>query len=137
MAENIAGGIFADLAAHLKPDRGMEESIIMARCVGIAEWTRTLNYQSAWSRWVGEEKDSGMQCPSRYTSDQQGASRQLECEPRDMPSFNPPASFRRSSSCVFSQQCVSSSSAGRGLGKHSIKCPPPFFVKTYLPCKEK
>ena len=56
MAENIAGGIFADLAAHLKPDRGMEESIIMARCVGIAEWTRTLNYQSAWSRWVGRRE---------------------------------------------------------------------------------
>ena len=55
MAENMAGGIFADPSAHLKPDRGMEESIIMARCVGIGEWTRRrrgphrgINYQSAW-----------------------------------------------------------------------------------------
>ena len=42
VAENMASGIFADLADHLKPDRGMEESIIMARCVGIGEWTRTV-----------------------------------------------------------------------------------------------
>ena len=60
MAENMAGGIFADPSAHLKPDRGMEESIIMARCVGIGEWTRTrqgpieasiINLHG--SRWVG------------------------------------------------------------------------------------
>ena len=105
MAENMAGGIFADLSAHLKPDRGMEESIIMGRCGGDEETIfEGINYQSAWSRWVGRGEGLwNADCPSRYTSDQQGASCQLECEPRDMPRFDPPPPPQ----CVFSQWCVS------------------------------
>ena len=42
-------------------------------------------------------------------------------------------SSSRRSYCVVSQ-CVSSSFAVRGPGKHSIKWPQPFFVNTFLPC---
>ena len=56
----------------------MEESII------------NLHGRGGWE----EEKDSVMQFPSRYTSGQQGASRQLGCELCDMPRVDPPASFR-------------------------------------------
>ena len=59
----MAGGIFADLSAHLKPDRGMEESIIMARCGGDEEASlreSIINLHGRRGGWE-EEKDSGMQ----------------------------------------------------------------------------
>ena len=66
----------------------------------MAESIINLHGRGGWEK----EKDSGMQCPSRYTSDQQGASCQLGCEPRDMPRFNPPPPPLASS---LSQWCVS------------------------------
>ena len=97
--------------AHLKPDCGMEESIITAGCgmkknmvmVRSRMYKREpmTNIKSGWvARW-GEGLWNA-ECPSRYTFDQQGASCQPGCEDTDMPRFNP----RPKSSTESSQQRI-------------------------------